>query len=118
MAKPDSVLEAYLGVAYQSPEEKVLRLLIELAAQFGGAAEGPLLVLDEARQELVFARTVGSEASEEALVGQRVPVGKGLSGPAAQTREVQRGGCSTSRTSARGRPCSRACGTRSRRRRG
>ena len=86
-----TVLEAYLGISQPSPEEGVLRLLIELGAQFVGAEEGSLLVLDEARNELVFAMTVGSRSSEQALVGQRVPVGRGITGLAAQTREVQIG---------------------------
>lgn len=91
MAEPDAVLATYLGIAYQSPEEQVLRLLIELGAQFVGASEGSLLVLDGDRNELVFAMTVGSEASEAALIGQRVPLGEGITGLAAQTHEVQIG---------------------------
>ena len=91
MAEPGAVLGAYLGISYQSPEEKVLRLLIELGAQFAGAEEGSLLVLDDEAGELVVAMTVGSGASEETLVGQRVPLGEGITGLAAQTREVQIG---------------------------
>lgn len=81
-----TVLDTYLGIAHESPEEKVLTFLIELGAQFVDAHEGSLLVVDEASKELVFAMTVGREASEEALLGQKVPVGKGLVGLAAQTR--------------------------------
>lgn len=84
-------LSTYLGVAPKSPEAGVLRLLIELAAQFVGAEEGSLLVYDKATEELVFAMTIGGEASERALVGQRVPVGKGITGLAAMTGEVQIG---------------------------
>jgi sigma-B regulation protein RsbU (phosphoserine phosphatase) len=91
MAEPDAVLRTYLGISYQSPEDKVLRLLIELGGQFVGAEEGSLLVLDDEARELVFAMTVGSGASEEALVGQRVPLGAGITGLAAQTHEVQIG---------------------------
>jgi len=91
MAEPDTVLGAYLGISHGSPDEKVLRLLVELAAQFVGAQEGSLLVLDEEKQELVFAMTVGSESSEKRLIGQRVPVGEGITGLAAQTHEVQIG---------------------------
>lgn len=86
-----SVLNAYLGVATESSEEKVLRLLIELGAQFVDAQEGSLLVLDEAAAELVFAMTIGSAASEKSLIGHRVPLGEGLVGLAAQTHEVQIG---------------------------
>jgi len=86
-----TVLATYLGIAQESPEEKVLTLLIELGAQFVDAHEGSLLVVDEASNELVFAMTVGRGASGPALLGQRVPMGKGLVGLAAQTHEVQIG---------------------------
>ncbi len=86
-----TVLSAYLGISSESSEEKVLRVLIELGAQFAGAQEGSLLVLDEKTSELVFAMTVGSTASEQTLIGQRVPLGEGLVGLAAQTQEVQIG---------------------------
>ena len=86
-----SVLNAYLGVASESSEEKVLRLLIELGAQFVEAQEGSLLVLDDESAELVFAMTIGSAASEKSLIDQRVPLGEGLVGLAAQTHEVQIG---------------------------
>jgi len=91
MAKPDNVLGTYIGISYKSPEEKVLRLLIELGTQVVGVQEGSLLVLDEKEGELVFAMTVGSRSSEKELVGQRVPLGKGIVGLAAQTHEVQIG---------------------------
>jgi GAF domain-containing protein len=91
MATESRVLEAYLGVSHLSSEDAVFRLLVELGAQFVGADEGSLLVLDEAKQELVFAMTVGNSASEQNLLGQRVPLGKGITGLAAQTHEVQIG---------------------------
>ncbi len=86
-----NVLGTYLGISAESSEEKVLRLLIELGAQFAGAKEGSLLVVDDAASELVFAMTAGSAASEKSLIGQRVPLGEGLVGLAAQTQEVQIG---------------------------
>lgn len=84
-------LATYLGISYESPEEKVLRILNELGAQFVGAEEGSLLVFDHETNDLVFAMTVGSGLSEEVLLGQRVPLGEGIVGLAAQTREVQIG---------------------------
>jgi GAF domain-containing protein len=84
-------LSTYLAIAPQSPEEAVLRLLIELGIQVVGADEGSLLVLDEAAGALVFAMTVGGRGSEDALKGQRVPLGQGLTGLAAATHEVQLG---------------------------
>lgn len=86
-----TALTTYLSIAPQSPEEAVLRLLIELGIQVVGAEEGSLLVLDEAAGDLVFAMTVGSKTSEQALAGQRVPLGQGITGLAAATREVQLG---------------------------
>lgn len=71
--------------------EDALRLALELGIQCVDADEGSLLVLDEPTQELVFALTVGDEASARALRGQRVPVGSGLTGLAAMTGEVQVG---------------------------
>jgi len=79
------------GVAPRSSQEQVLRLLIELGCQFVGGDEGSLLVLDEDAGDLVFATTIGSRQSEEALIGQRVPLGKGITGLAAATGEVQIG---------------------------
>lgn len=84
-------LSSYLAIAPQSPEEAVLRLLIELGIQVVGADEGSLLVVDELAGDLVFAMTVGSGSSESALKGQRVPLGQGLTGLAAATHEVQLG---------------------------
>jgi GAF domain-containing protein len=86
-----TVLGTYLGISSGAPEEMVLRLLIELGAQFAGAQEGSLLVVDAERAELVFAMTIGSAASEQTLIGKRVPLGEGLVGLAAQTQEVQIG---------------------------
>jgi GAF domain-containing protein len=91
MAKTSLVMETFLGVSSGSPEGRVLRLLVEMGAQFVGAQEGSLLVADKNGRELVFAMTIGSESSERTLVGQRVQVGKGIVGLAAQTREVQIG---------------------------
>ena len=91
MARAGTALATYLGVSGSSQEGMILRLLIELGAQVVGAQEGSLLVLDEKRQELVFAMTIGSTSSETALIGQRVPLGKGITGLAAQTHEVQIG---------------------------
>ncbi|MBI5684073.1 MAG: GAF domain-containing protein [Verrucomicrobia bacterium] len=91
MMKSNSVLDAYLGISSKTPEEAVLRLLIEMGAQFVGAEEGSLLVFDERKKDLVFAMTIGSDESERTLIGQRVPIGRGITGLAAQTREVQIG---------------------------
>src|SRR5581483_7371202 len=69
-------------------EELVLRLLIELGMQVVDAHEGSLLVHDREKGDLVFAMTVGGGGG---LVGQRLPMNKGLTGLAAATREVQIG---------------------------
>lgn len=80
-----------LALAPKSSEADVLRLLIELGCQYVRGEEGSLLVLDPDARELVFAMTVGSRSSEKELVGQRVPLGQGITGLAAATEEVQIG---------------------------
>lgn len=87
----DAPLSRYLGVFAHTPEERVLRLLVQLGVDIVNADEGSLLVLDEERRELVFAMTIGSSGSEAALIGQRVPIGKGVTGLAALSLEVQIG---------------------------
>lgn len=89
MTPSETALETFLSIAAQSTEASVLRVLVELGVQAIEADEGSLLVLDPAANELVFAMVVGVDNS--ALVGKRVPVGKGLTGLAAVTREVQIG---------------------------
>jgi GAF domain-containing protein len=91
MARTGAALATHLGISGTSQEGRILRLLIELGAQVVGAEEGSLLVLDEKKQELVFAMTIGSRSSEKVLIGERVPLGKGITGLAAQTHEVQIG---------------------------
>jgi GAF domain-containing protein len=86
----ETPISRYLSILPQTPEEKILRLLIEVGREIVGADEGSLLVFDESRQELVFAMTVGRD-SETTLLGQRVPLGSGLTGLAALTHEVQTG---------------------------
>jgi len=83
------ILSTYLGISPRTPESAVLRLLVELGVTSVGADEGSLLVLDPDRKELVFVMTIG--ASEEMLRGQRIPVGKGITGLAAATADVQVG---------------------------
>lgn len=87
MSTPNELL-TLLAVAPSSTEEAVLKLLIQLGAQVVGAAEGSLLVYDKAQNDLVFVMTVGGS---QQLIGQRVPMSKGLTGLAAATREVQIG---------------------------
>jgi hypothetical protein len=83
-----SDLLALLALSPDSSEEMVLQLLIEVGGQVVGAEEGSLLVYDPERKDLAFAMTVGGA---DQLVGQRVPLNKGLTGLAAATREVQIG---------------------------
>jgi sigma-B regulation protein RsbU (phosphoserine phosphatase) len=86
----ETPISRYLSILPQTPEEKILHLLIEVGREIVGADEGSLLVFDESTQELVFAMTVGRN-SETTLLGQRVPLGSGLTGLAALTHEVQTG---------------------------
>lgn len=91
MNASDRILKTYLGISARTDEQAVLRLLVDLGRQYARADEGSLLVLDRKTNELVFAMTSGSRQSEKTLLGQRVPVGRGLTGLAAATGEVQIG---------------------------
>ncbi len=73
----------------QGQDAEALRLLVELGVQVVQADEGSLLVRDPDSDELVFSLVVG--AKDASLVGQRVPLGKGLTGLAALTQSVQIG---------------------------
>jgi hypothetical protein len=84
-------LSRAIGVGGTGMEVQALRRLLTLAITTVDAAEGSLLVWDDDIGELRFVATVGNEASEAALIGQRVPLGKGITGLAAVTREVQVG---------------------------
>lgn len=71
--------------------EKVLasfKLLISLGLKLLDADEGSLLVFKKDRRELQFVATVGNETGE-LLVGKTVPLGKGITGMAAITGEIQ-----------------------------
>jgi GAF domain-containing protein len=85
------LLERHLGIRPTSTTEATLRMLIWTSLQLTGAQEGSLLVLDRSGNELRFAMTVGNEESEATLLDQPVPLGAGISGLAAASREVQIG---------------------------
>jgi GAF domain-containing protein len=85
------LLERYLGIRPTSAIEATLRLLIWTGLQMTGAPEGSFLVIDRAANRLLFAMTVGDEDSEQALIGQPVPLGEGIAGLAAASLEVQIG---------------------------
>lgn len=74
-----------------APAEPILRLLIWTGLQMSGAEEGSLLLLDEAAGDLRFVMTIGPAETEAMLRGQRVPLGAGITGLAAASREVQIG---------------------------
>jgi GAF domain-containing protein len=84
-------LRSYFGVPPHTAEGNALRLLLETGIHLIDADEGSLLAYDPARRVLRFAMTAGNRNAERALLGQAVPVGKGLSGLAAATGEVQIG---------------------------
>lgn len=93
MADPSQIraelLERYLGVLPGAAEDDVLRLIVETGVRAVGGEEGSLLIFDPDSNELVFIMTYGG--SETALVGQRFPVGTGITGLAAASGEVQIG---------------------------
>jgi GAF domain-containing protein len=85
------LMTRYLGLMPRTGEDQVLRLIVETGVRAVRADEGSLLVYDPDANDLTFVMTYGSEASEDILVGQRVPFGQGLAGLAAETGEVQIG---------------------------
>jgi transcriptional regulator with GAF, ATPase, and Fis domain len=85
------LMSSYLGILPQTAEHKVLQLMLETAIEVLAADEGSILVYDEPSKTLRFAMTVGDSASAARIEGQSVPIGKGLVGLAAVTREVQIG---------------------------
>ncbi len=85
------LLSRHLAIPGAGMEERALRLILELGTELVGAEEGSLFVVDEEAQELVLTMTVGSTTSEEALRGQRMPLGTGITGLAVLSREVQMG---------------------------
>jgi transcriptional regulator with GAF, ATPase, and Fis domain len=91
MSGVESLMGRYLRIPPRSQADKTLRLLVRMGVMVAGADEGSLLVHDEQAGDLRFAMTVGSEASEAKLLGQRVPLGKGITGLAAASREVHIG---------------------------
>lgn len=87
-----ALMHRFLGVAPNTSEEQVLRLLVETGVRAVGADEGSLLVYSNETNDLTFVMSYGNAESEALLVGQRVPFGGGsLAGLAAQTGEVQIG---------------------------
>jgi GAF domain-containing protein len=91
MSDQDNLLFRYLGISPRTPEAAVLRLMVQLAVQAVEGDEGSLLVFDPEARDLTFVMTYGSDESESVLIGQRVPLGKGITGLAAETGEVQIG---------------------------
>ncbi len=79
------------GVSGAAPEAVELRWLLDTGIHLIGADEGSLLAYDEAKRALRFVMTAGSHRSEQKLIRQTVPLSRGLTGLAAQLREVQVG---------------------------
>jgi len=84
------MLKHYLGVLPRTSEDQVLRLIVETGARAVGADEGSLLIYDAQANDLRFVMTYGSK-TEKSPVGERLPLGEGLTGLAAATGEVQIG---------------------------
>jgi GAF domain-containing protein len=81
----------HFGILPESADAALLRLVLTTAVETIEADEGSLLLRDEGTGDLRFAMTVGDPDREDKLVGERVPVGRGVSQLAAATREVQVG---------------------------
>ena len=91
MKEAESLLSTYLGLLPDTPEEKIIRLLLETGIEIIGADSSALLVYDDETRALRFAMVIGDQDVEENLIGQSVPLGAGVTGLAASTGEVQMG---------------------------
>lgn len=81
----------YFGIVPESPDASLLRLVLSAAVDAIGADEGSLMLRDKASGDLRFAMTVGDPDREAKLIGERVPIGKGVVQLAVATQEVQVG---------------------------
>jgi GAF domain-containing protein len=88
---PDQLLSRFLGILPSTPEEQILRMLIELGCEVVGGHEGSLLVYDEREQLLHFAMNVSRTRLVASLVGKTLRIDQGLVGLAFATGEVQTG---------------------------
>ena len=84
-------LAGAIGLGGAGLELDAIRRVLGLAVASIEADEGSFLALDESLGELRFVATIGNEESETTLRGQRVPLGSGITGLAAATREVHVG---------------------------
>jgi GAF domain-containing protein len=84
-------LAGAIGLGGAGLELDAIRRVLGLAVASIEADEGSFLALDESLGELRFVTTIGNEESETTLRGQRVPLGSGITGLAAATREVHVG---------------------------
>ncbi len=81
----------HFGILPESADAALLRLVLTTAVETIEADEGSLLLREEGTGDLRFAMTVGDPDREKKLLGERVPVGRGVVQLAAATREVQIG---------------------------
>jgi phosphoserine phosphatase RsbU/P len=91
MAEFDSLLYRYLNIRQESVAESALRLIVRTGVLVIDAEEGSLLAYDDESKDLCFTLNTGSEAAQQNLIGQRVPLNMGITGLAAATREVHIG---------------------------
>lgn len=75
-----------IGIQHESQIKFHLEQLISIGIKILKAQEGSLLLADEKNGVLTFAMQVGKD---QKLVGKKVPIGEGITGMAALTRDVQ-----------------------------
>ncbi len=83
--------EIFLLAGIKNPKKLkyAFELLIKTGLKLLKADEGSLLVYRKEFNDLQFASTTSKISDSEALIGKTVPVGRGIVGMAALTREVQ-----------------------------
>jgi GAF domain-containing protein len=91
MTGGQTLLASYFGITPETTEAAVLRMLVRTGLEVVRAEEGSLLAYDEESQDLRFVMTEGQSEGLEKLIGQHIPLGKGITGLAASSHEVQIG---------------------------
>jgi GAF domain-containing protein len=73
------------ALAGQEHHRPLLQAIVEVARAIFAARAASIMLLDEARSELVFEAVTGE--GEDTLIGRRIPAGTGIAGWVAQSRQ-------------------------------
>ncbi len=80
---------ALLGIPNAEVVQASLEALIQIGLRSLGADEGSLLVYRKQENVLEFVQTIGRTRTPPNLVGKTIPLGQGITGMAALTKDIQ-----------------------------